>query len=259
MGPDMMIFVFWMLSFKPPFPLSSFTFNKGLFGSSLLSAIRVVSSVYLRLLIFLPAILIPACDSLTPAFHMMYPAYRLNKKIDNIQTWCTPFTIWNQSIVPCPGLSVASWSLYRFFRRQVRWCGIPISWRIFHSLLWSTQSKALALSVKKKMMFFWKSLAFSMIQRMLTIWSLVPFHLLNPAWALGALSSHTVETYVGEFWENNFSWFNLWSILKNVLSVLEKNVYFVSGWTFFTSLLNLVCVLHQVLDCFTSLFVLSII
>ena len=48
MGPDAMIFIFWMLSFKPAFSLSSFTFIKRLFSSSLLSAIRVVSSVYLR-------------------------------------------------------------------------------------------------------------------------------------------------------------------------------------------------------------------
>ena len=47
MGPDAMIFVFWMLSFKPTFSLSSFTFIKRLFSSSLLSAIRVVSSAYL--------------------------------------------------------------------------------------------------------------------------------------------------------------------------------------------------------------------
>ena len=32
--------------------------------------------------------------------------------------------------------------MYRFLRRQVRWSGIPISLRIFYSLLWSTQSKA---------------------------------------------------------------------------------------------------------------------
>ena len=63
MGPDAMIFVFWMLSFKPNFSLSSFTFIKRLFSSSSLSAIREVSSAYLRLLIFLPAILIPACTS----------------------------------------------------------------------------------------------------------------------------------------------------------------------------------------------------
>ena len=50
-----------MLSFKPTFSLSSFTFIRRLFTSSSLSAISVVSSAYLRLLIFLPAILIPAC------------------------------------------------------------------------------------------------------------------------------------------------------------------------------------------------------
>ena len=47
MGPDAMILVFWMLSFKPTFSLSSFTFIKRLFSSSSLSAIRVVSSAYL--------------------------------------------------------------------------------------------------------------------------------------------------------------------------------------------------------------------
>ena len=61
MGPDAMILVFWMLSFKSTFSLSSFTFIRRLFSSSSLSAIKVVSSAYLRLLIFLPAILIPAC------------------------------------------------------------------------------------------------------------------------------------------------------------------------------------------------------
>ena len=58
MGPDAMIFVYWMLSFKPTFSLSSFTLIKRLFSSSSLSAIRVVSSAYLRLLIFLLTILI---------------------------------------------------------------------------------------------------------------------------------------------------------------------------------------------------------
>ena len=72
MGRDAMILVFWMLSFKAAFSLSSFTFIRRLFSFSSLSAIRVVSSAYLRLLIFLPAILIPACDSSRLAFHMMY-------------------------------------------------------------------------------------------------------------------------------------------------------------------------------------------
>ena len=81
MGPDAMIFVFWMLSFRPTFLLSSFNFIKRLFSSSSLSAIRVVSSAYLRLLIFLLAILIPACVSSSPAFLMMYAAYNLNSRV----------------------------------------------------------------------------------------------------------------------------------------------------------------------------------
>ena len=57
MGTHAIILVFWMLSFKPTISLSSFTFIKRLFTSSSLYAIRVVSSAYLRLLLFLPAIL----------------------------------------------------------------------------------------------------------------------------------------------------------------------------------------------------------
>ena len=140
-GPDVMIFVFWMLSFKPTFSLTSLTFIKRLFSSSL-SAIRVVSSAYLRLLIFLLTILIPACASSCSAFIMMYPAYilecevkeawhaavhgvtksqtrlcdwielnpayKLNKQGNNIQPWRTPFPIWSQSVVPCPVLTIVS-------------------------------------------------------------------------------------------------------------------------------------------------------
>ena len=131
LGPDAMILVFWMLSFKPTFSLSSFTFIKRLFSSSSLSAIRVVSSAYLRLLIFLLAIFIPACNSSSPSFLLMYSAYKLNKQSGNIQPWRTPFPIWNQSVVPCLVLTIASWLAYRFLRRQVKWSGIRISLRIF--------------------------------------------------------------------------------------------------------------------------------
>ena len=78
---DAMIFFFWMLIFKPTFSLSSFTFINRLFSSSSPSAIRVVSSAYLRLLIFLLAFLIPACISSRPAFLMMNSAYKLNKQV----------------------------------------------------------------------------------------------------------------------------------------------------------------------------------
>ena len=69
MGLDAMILDFLMLRFKPFFSPSSFTLIKTFFSSSSLSAIRVASSAYLRLLIFPPAI---------------YSAYNLNKQGDNI-------------------------------------------------------------------------------------------------------------------------------------------------------------------------------
>ena len=134
-----MILVFWMLNFThwvKPFPLSSFTFKR-LFSSSL-SAITVVSATYLRLLIFLPVIFIPVYVSSSPAFLMIYSAYKLNKQCDNIQSWCTPFLIWNQFVVPCPVLTVASWLAYRFLKRQVRWSGIPIPLRIFQFVMTHT-------------------------------------------------------------------------------------------------------------------------
>ena len=57
----------------------------------------MVSSAYLRLLTFLPAILISAYASSSLAFHIMYSGYKLNKQGDNIQPW----PILNQSVVPC--------------------------------------------------------------------------------------------------------------------------------------------------------------
>ena len=127
MGPDAMILVFWMLSFKPTFSLSSFTFIKRLFSTSLLSAIRGCHLHIWGYWYF-------SQQSSSPAFLMIYSAYKLNKQGDNIQPWHTPFPIWKQSVVPCPVLAVASWSAYRFLKRQVRWSGIPI----FSSLWWST-------------------------------------------------------------------------------------------------------------------------
>ena len=68
MGPDAMILDFLILSAEPDFSLSSSTFIKRLFSSSLLSAGRVVLSAYLSLFIFLLAMLIAGCASSSPAF-----------------------------------------------------------------------------------------------------------------------------------------------------------------------------------------------
>ena len=127
-----------MLSFKPAFSPSFFfplspSSRKKLFGFSLFSAIGVVSSAYLRLLIFLLAILIPAWDSSSPAFPVLYSAYKLNKQTNNLQSCHMPFPILNQSVVLCLVLMVASCPAYRFLRRWIRLSAILISLRIFHS------------------------------------------------------------------------------------------------------------------------------
>ena len=86
-----LIFFFLVFSLKPALSLSSFTLIKRLFSSSSLSAIRVVSSAYLRLLMFLLPWLHP--DNAPSPFLMMCSAYRLNKQDDSRQ----PCSILSQS------------------------------------------------------------------------------------------------------------------------------------------------------------------
>ena len=119
-----------MLSFKPTFSLSYFTFIKRLFSSSSLSAIRVVSSAYLRLLVFLLAIFISACASSTLAFHMMYSAYKLKKQGDDIQPY---HTLFNFEPVRCSTSSSTCCFLthIQVSQETVRWSGSLISLKIF--------------------------------------------------------------------------------------------------------------------------------
>ena len=115
MEPDAMTLAFWMLSFKPAFSLSFFTCIKRYFSSSSLSAVRVVSSVYLGLLIFLPAILIPACDSSSPASRLMYSAYKLNKQVKwgfpgGLVVKNLPASFGNVGLIPGLGRSPGEWN-----------------------------------------------------------------------------------------------------------------------------------------------------
>ena len=107
------------VKFKPPFSLSSFTFFKILFLpfsiSSSLSATRIVLSAYMRLLIFLLTILTTAWASSCLAFLIMYSAYKFNKQGDNMQPWHTPFSIWNQSVVPCLNWPLSWQLLYQWW------------------------------------------------------------------------------------------------------------------------------------------------
>ena len=127
-GTGAIILVFWMLSFKPTFSLSSFTFNKRLFRSFLISAIRVVVICISEVIDTSPGNL----DSSLCFFQPSVSTYKLNKQGDNIQPWHTPFPIWNQSVVPCPVLTVASLPAYRFLKRQLRWTSIRISQNFPH-------------------------------------------------------------------------------------------------------------------------------
>ena len=123
---DLSLWFFKIFSFKLAFSSSSFTLIRRSFSSSSLSAIRVISSTCLRLSMFLPAILIAACNSSGLAFRVMCSVYKLNK-----QPCHTPFSVLNQSVVSSRVLTVASWPTYMFLRRQVRWSGILICFKNF--------------------------------------------------------------------------------------------------------------------------------
>ena len=134
---------FWMLSFKLAFSLSTFTFIKRFFSSSSFSAIRVVSSAYLWWIVFLPAILIPAWDSSSLAFCMMYSAQKLNMQGDTIQLWCT---LPNLEPVHCSMSSSNCCFLTCKLVSQEAGKGVWYShlFRNFDSLLWSTHFCLLA-------------------------------------------------------------------------------------------------------------------
>ena len=118
---DAMILVFWMLSFKPAFSLSSFTFVKRLLSSSSLFAIRVLSAAYLGCW-FSPGNLDSSlCFVQSGILHDVLCILKLNKQSDHVQPWSTFFPIWNHSVVPCLVLTVASSPAYRLLRRQGVW------------------------------------------------------------------------------------------------------------------------------------------
>ena len=106
-------------------------------------------------------ILISSCALSSPAFHMMFSAYNLNKQGDNMYPWHSPFPIWNQSVIPCPVLCVGSWPVYRFLRRQVRWSGILISLVIFQFVMIHTIKGFSIINETEVDVFFWNSCFFN--------------------------------------------------------------------------------------------------
>ena len=147
--PCSSLFECWVLS--QLFSLSSFTLTKRIFSSSLLSAIRVVLSAYLKLLIFLPTILIQVtCDSSSPVFLMMYSAYKLIHA--GWQYTASTYTFPYFEAVCC---SISSSNCWFLTCTQISQEEGQVVWyshlfKYFHSLLWSTWSKYLAQSIKQK-------------------------------------------------------------------------------------------------------------
>ena len=162
-GTDAMIFIFWVLSFKSVFHSPLSLSSRGSLVLHFLPEGWCHMHASLRLLIFLLAILIPACASSSLALHMMYSAYKLNKQGDNIQPWCIPSPIWNQSIFLYLVLTVASWSVFRFLRK--RWSGLVFpSLEEFSTVCCDAHSQRLCVANKAEvdvfsgtLLLFWSS------------------------------------------------------------------------------------------------------
>ena len=198
--------IFLIFSFKLALSLSSFTIIKRLLSSSSLSAIRVVSSAYLRLLMFLLHILIPACNPSSPAFLMMCSVYKLNKQGDIRQPCCTPSSILNHSVVPYRVLTAASWptgvGLLSLQTAKMVWYSHLFKNFPHFVVIYTVKDFGIVNKAEIDFFFFWNSLAFLMIQWMFAIWTLVPLPFIDPAWTSGS------------------SWFmDCWSLAWRILTI----------------------------------------
>src|SRR6218665_1488086 len=126
------IFVFFMLKYRPGFSLSLFSLLISFARSAFFPAINVVSSAYLKLFSVLPAIFTPSFASSISAF-LILSAYRLNKNGDKMQPCRTPFLILNLSVSPNSVLITGDWSSYNPLSSCIRCFGIPISSKVFHN------------------------------------------------------------------------------------------------------------------------------
>ena len=154
---------------------------------------------------------------------MRYSAYNLNKQYDSIQPWGTPLPIWNQSIVPCLVLTVASWHAYRFLRRQARWSGIPISSKIFHRVKgFSVVNEAEVDVFLELSCFFYDpvivgslicgSSAFSKCS--FNIWKFLVHVLLKPGWRILSITDYCNGILMG-LWGRAYSGYPLGCALSS--------------------------------------------
>ena len=153
-----------------------------------------------RLLIFLPAILIPACASSSPAFLMMYSAYKLNKQGEQYTALTYSFSYLEP--VCCSMSSSNCWFLTCIQVSQEAGSGDLVcpSLSEFSTVYCDPHSQRLWHSQYSRNRCFWNSLAFSMIQRMLA-------NLISGSSAFSKLSLniwlfmvHILLKPFGEFW-----------------------------------------------------------
>ena len=142
--------------------------------------------MYLRLLIFLPAILTPACASSSLAFHMMYSAYKLNEQGINKQSCHTPFPILNQWI-SCSILRSHCWFLTHIQISQETGNVVRYShlFKNFPQFVVIHTVKGFSIVNEAEVEFFFLEFSYFMIQWMSAIWSLVPLLFINPTCTSG--------------------------------------------------------------------------
>ena len=84
--------------------------------------------------------------------------------------------IWNQFMVPCPFVTVASWPVYRFLRRKVVWYSYLL--KNFPQSVVIHTIKGFSIVNEAEVDIFLELPCF--LQKMLALWSLVSLPLWNP-------------------------------------------------------------------------------
>ena len=186
MGPEVMIFVFWMLTFKPAFSLSSFTFIKRLLvplcflpSGSGWCHLHIWGYWYFSWQSGFQLVLHSA-----PHFSC-WILHKLNKQGDNKQPWCIPFPTLNQSFVPwlltinyclltCIQVSQEADTVVWYYHLSKNFPQFVV----IHTVEgFSIVSEAEVDVFLEFSFFFCDSMDVGN-----SIWSLLPLTLLNPAW-----------------------------------------------------------------------------
>ena len=179
------------------FSLSSFTLIKRFFRSSLFLAIRVISYVYLRL-IFLPALLIPAGDLWSTAFHMMYSTCKLNEQGDNKQPWRTPFPALNHVHFSMSGSNSCFLNCIQVSQETGKVFWYSHFLKIFSWFLVIHTDKDFSIVDEAEVDVFLELSCFVYDPMDAGNLISVPLPFLNPTWT--SESSCTFEAWLGEFW-----------------------------------------------------------